>query len=77
MDMVRRMMATVNLAPSNEELGRRDPVYPQGRRSSQYADEVVNPVIESSEKLMEFRMLVGSKRTRLASRRHPVIDYIL
>ena len=55
-------MAKVNMAPSNEELGRRQPVYPpEGRPSAQYPAEVANATIDSSEKLMEFRMLVGSQ----------------
>ena len=50
------------MAPSDEELGRRQSVYPDdGRRSSQYPEEVPSTFMENSEKLMQFRLLVGSE----------------
>lgn len=59
---IRKVLATMHVGPSNEELGRRESVYPaDGRRSAQFPDEVANPVMETSQKLMEFRLLVGSQ----------------
>ena len=59
---IRQWLSKVKMAPTDEELGRRQSVYPaDGRRSSQYPEETPSIVLENSEKLMEFRMLVGSK----------------
>lgn len=68
MDWIRRFLQGMRAAPSDEELGRRSSVYPdenRSRKSTQLAYEEPNVVLETSEKLMEFRMLVGSESCSL------------
>lgn len=62
MDLFRRFLQGVRVAPSDEELGRRSSVYPsEPRKSVPNPDEAPSAVLESSDKLMEFRMLIGSE----------------
>lgn len=64
MDWVRRFLQRMRAQPSDEELGRRSSVYPDENMSKSAqaaAYEDPNVVLETSEKLKEFRMLVGSE----------------
>ena len=69
MEYLRRFLQKMNLAPSDEQLGRRASVYPEdGRRSTVVAPglepgETMDPnaILETSTKLMEFRMIIGSE----------------
>lgn len=56
------MLQGLRVAPSDEELGRKSSVYPdEPRKLQQNGEEAPSTVLETSEKLKEFRMLVGSK----------------
>lgn len=68
MDYFRRFLQAMRMTASDEKLGEQTAVYPSGppvdnsgenRRSSVYQAEEMR--IETSEKLMEFRLLIGSK----------------
>ena len=66
MDWIRRFLQRVHVAPSDEELGHRTSIYAEEGKSRksgemEVAYEEPNVVLETSAKLMEFRMLVGSK----------------
>ena len=62
MDYLRQLLAKVRLVRTDEELGEQTAVYPNDRRQSVNTHDETNcPVIETSGKLVEYRMLVGSK----------------
>jgi len=66
MDIIRGFLQRLRMMPSDEELGRRSSIYPDETVDAQSGKPVsiAEDALATSEKLKEFRMLVGSRSTR-------------
>ncbi len=64
MNYMKRLSVKLSMIPSDDEVDRRASVYnEEGRKPSVYVspEGVRHPVDETNQKLVEFRMLVGSR----------------